>query len=79
MISAEVSNLMSGPHFPGPEGYACPHLDAILGHEPQDMDKHYLYPDLEMDLRAAKDRYHTYLTGQIEAEQEKLQAKDSAR
>jgi integrase len=45
--------------------------DAILGHESQDMDRHYLHPDFEKDLRAAMDKYHTWLRGQIEAEQER--------
>ncbi|MEE9120707.1 MAG: site-specific integrase [Syntrophobacteria bacterium] len=45
--------------------------DAILGHESQDMDRHYLHPDFEKDLRAAMDKYHAWLREQIEAEQER--------
>lgn len=52
--------------------------DAILGHESQDMDRHYLHPDFERDLRAAMDKYHMWLTEQIEAEQEKLKVKNNA-
>ena len=43
--------------------------DAILGHESQDMDRHYLHPDFEKDLRAAMEKYNTWLGEQIEAEQ----------
>jgi integrase len=39
--------------------------DAILGHESQDMDRHYLHPDFEKDLRTAMVRYHTWLNEQI--------------
>ena len=39
--------------------------DAILGHESQDMDRHYLHPDFEKDLRTAMVKYHTWLKGQI--------------
>ena len=39
--------------------------DAILGHESQDMDRHYLQPDFDKDLRAAMERYHTWLREQI--------------
>ena len=40
--------------------------DAILGHESQDMDRHYLHPDFERDLRAAMERYHTWLREEIQ-------------
>ena len=39
--------------------------DAILGHESQDMDRHYLHPDFEKDLRSAMVKYHTWLNEQI--------------
>jgi integrase len=39
--------------------------DAILGHESQDMDRHYLHPDFEKDLRAAMEKYHSWLTEEI--------------
>ena len=39
--------------------------DAILGHESQDMDRHYLHPDFEKDLRAAMEKYHSRLEGEI--------------
>jgi integrase len=52
--------------------------DAILGHESQDMDRHYLHPDFEKDLRAAMEKYNTWLGEQIEAEQERLKANDNA-
>jgi integrase len=39
--------------------------DAILGHESQDMDRHYLHPDFEKDLRAAMEKYHSWLREQI--------------
>jgi integrase len=39
--------------------------DAILGHESQDMDRHYLHPDFEKDLRTAMVKYHTWLNEQI--------------
>jgi integrase len=40
--------------------------DAILGHESQDMDRHYLHPDFEKDLRAAMEKYHTWLREEIQ-------------
>ncbi len=39
--------------------------DAILGHESQDMDRHYLHPDFDKDLRAAMEKYHSWLTEEI--------------
>jgi hypothetical protein len=39
--------------------------DAILGHESQDMDRHYLHPDFEKDLRAAMEKYHGWLEKEI--------------
>ena len=39
--------------------------DAILGHESQDMDRHYLHQDFEKDLRAAMEKYHNWLTEEI--------------
>ena len=39
--------------------------DAILGHESQDMDRHYLHPDFEKDLRLAMEKYHGWLEGEI--------------
>jgi len=39
--------------------------DAILGHESQDMARHYLHPDFEKDLRAAMEKYHSWLTEEI--------------
>ena len=39
--------------------------DAILGHESQDMDRHYLHPDFEKDLRAAMEKYHGWLEVEI--------------
>jgi integrase len=41
--------------------------DALLGHESQDMDRHYLHPDFEKDLRAAMEKYHVWLVDQIES------------
>jgi integrase len=41
--------------------------DAILGHESQDMDRHYLHPDFDKDLRAAMEKYHSWLVDQIES------------
>jgi len=40
--------------------------DAILGHESQDMDRHYLHPDFEKDLRAAMEKYHNWLREEIQ-------------
>ena len=40
--------------------------DAILGHESQDMDRHYLHPNFDKDLRLAMERYHSWLVDQIE-------------
>ncbi len=39
--------------------------DAILGHESQDMDRHYLHPDFERDLRVAMEKYHSWLEEEI--------------
>jgi len=39
--------------------------DTILGHESQDMDRHYLHPDFEKDLRVAMEKYHGWLTEEI--------------
>jgi len=39
--------------------------DAILGHESQDMDRHYLHPDFEKDLRAAMEKYHGWLEEEV--------------
>jgi integrase len=39
--------------------------DAILGHESQDMDRHYLHPDFEKDLRTAMEKYHNWLTEEV--------------
>ena len=39
--------------------------DALLGHESQDMDRHYLHPDFDKDLRTAMLRYHVWLRDQI--------------
>ena len=46
--------------------------DAILGHEPQDMDSHYMRPSAE-DLRGAMAQYGTWLQEQIEGYYEKVQ------
>ena len=35
--------------------------DAILGHESQDMDRHYLHPDFDKDLRSALAKYTAWL------------------
>jgi integrase len=51
--------------------------DAILGHESPDMDRHYLHPDFEKDLRVAMEKYHTWLREQIDAAQENLKANDN--
>jgi integrase len=39
--------------------------DDILGHESQDTYRHYLHPDFEKDLRAAMEKYHSWLTHEI--------------
>ena len=39
--------------------------DAILGHESQDMDRHYLHPDFKKDLRTAMAKYTSWLQGEI--------------
>jgi len=41
--------------------------DAILGHESQDMDRHYLHPDFDKDLRLAMEKYHSWLKEEIES------------
>jgi integrase len=40
--------------------------DAILGHESQDMDRHYLHPNFDRDLRAAMEKYHTRVREEIQ-------------
>ena len=39
--------------------------DAILGHESQDMDRHYLHPDFDKDSRTAMEKYHGWLEKEI--------------
>ena len=46
--------------------------DAILGHEPQDMDAHYMKPSID-DLRAAVERFGAWLDVQITAAQKQVQ------
>ena len=41
--------------------------DGLLGHESQDMDRHYLHPDFDKDLRRAMEKYHSWLVDQIES------------
>jgi integrase len=40
--------------------------DGLLGHESQDMDRHYLHPDFDRDLRVAMQKYHSWLKEEIE-------------
>ena len=39
---------------------------ALLGHAQQGMDRHYVHPDFENDLRAAMEKYTSWLRGQVQ-------------
>jgi integrase len=40
---------------------------ALLGHLQQGMDRHYVHPDFDKDLRAAMEKYTSWLREQIES------------
>ena len=39
---------------------------AHLGHKQKGMDRHYVHPDFEKDLRAAMERYTGWLKAELE-------------
>ena len=40
---------------------------ALLGHKQKGMDRHYVHPDFEKDLRAAMEKYTGWLEAELEA------------
>jgi len=40
---------------------------ALLGHKQKGMDRHYVHPDFEKDLRAAMEKYTSWLNAELEA------------
>ena len=40
---------------------------ALLGHKQKDMDRHYVHPDFEKDLRTAMEKYTGWLKAELEA------------
>ena len=43
---------------------------AIMGHSQAGMDRHYMHPDFEKDLRAAMEKYTSWLKAELEAARE---------
>jgi len=43
---------------------------ALLGHKQKGMDRHYVHPDFEKDLRAAMGKYTSWLKAELEAARE---------
>ncbi len=44
---------------------------ALLGHVQTGMDRHYVHPDLETDLRPAMASYTAWLRAEIEAQKKR--------
>ena len=40
---------------------------GLLGHKQKGMDRHYVHPDFEKDLRAAMEKYTGWLKAELEA------------
>ena len=45
---------------------------ALLGHVQQGMDRHYVHPDFEKDLRAAMEKYTSWLKNEIAAQKQSV-------
>jgi integrase len=48
-------------------GVADVYLRALLGHKQKGMDRHYVHPDFEKDLRGAMEKYTGWLKTELEA------------
>lgn len=45
---------------------------ALLGHKQKGMDRHYVHPDFEKDLRAAMEKYTSWLKTEIAAQKQSV-------